>query len=327
MTVESTKKTAGIAQLAGGRARFDPLILALLIALALLVAAIGVQKPDVFFLPVNLLNIGQAITMIGLVALAQTVIIITGGMDISIGSTVGLVSICIALAMKDNNNLAAGILTGLAVGGLAGLVNGLLITWGGLEPIIATLGTMAAFRGAAFIITNGAPIGIMNPVFNQIGSGRLLGIPVPVVILVVVTICFYMLLNLTRIGRNIFAIGGNATAARLSGINIQKYRLAIYGLSGLVAGIAAIVLTARSNAGQPNAATGLELQSIIAAVLGGTAMAGGKGSALGTILGVLILGVLNNGMVLLNVNQFWQFIAQGALLIVAVGIQVKLNRD
>lgn len=305
----------------------DPLILALLVALVLLVAFIGIQKPGVFFLPVNLLNIGQAITMIGLVALAQTTVIIMGGLDISIGSTVGLVSICIAVAMKDNNSLPLGIVTGLLVGGLAGLVNGLLITRGKLEPIIATLGTMAAYRGAAFMVTNGAPIGIMNKTFNLIGSGHLLGIPVPIVVLVLTAVAFYILLNFTSMGRNIYAIGGNAIAARLSGINVDLYKLAIFALSGVVAGIASIVVTARSNAGQPNSATGLELESVIAAVLGGTLMSGGKGSVLGTILGVLVLGVLNNGMILLGISQFYQFVAKGVLLIIAVLLQGWLKKN
>jgi ribose transport system permease protein/L-arabinose transport system permease protein len=207
------------------------------------------------------------------------------------------------------------------------MFNGLLITKGGIEPVIATLGTMAVFRGVAFIITNGAPIGIMSKTFNQIGSGRLFQIPMPLVILIAVTVAFYIFLNLTDVGRNIYAIGGNALAARMSGVHIGRYKLGVYILSGVVAGIAAIILTARSNAGQPNSAVGLELESITAAALGGTAMTGGKGSVLGTVLGVLIIGVLNNGMVLLGVSQFYQFIARGVLLILAVLIQRWLSRS
>jgi ribose transport system permease protein/L-arabinose transport system permease protein len=149
----------------------DPLVLALLISLAVLVAVIGIQKPNVFFLPKNLLNIGQAVTMIGLVTLAQTVVIISGGMDLSVGSIVGLGSIAIGLAMQSNNSLPLGIATGLVIGGGLGLVNGLLVTRWKFEPVIATLGTQAVFRGAAFIMTNGAPIGIMSAAFNKIGSG------------------------------------------------------------------------------------------------------------------------------------------------------------
>jgi ribose/xylose/arabinose/galactoside ABC-type transport system permease subunit len=307
--------------------RVDPLIAALLIALGALIAIIGSQKPDIFFLPVNLLNIGQAITLLGLVALAQTVVIIMGGLDISVGSIVGLVSILIALAMRDNNNIFVGIAAGLAAGAAAGLVNGLLVTKGRIEPIIATLGTMAVFRGLAFTVTKGAPIGIMDKAFNKIGSGNLLGIPNPVIILIVVALAFYIFLNFTYYGRHLYAIGGNAVAAGLTGINIQRYKLGIFALSGLVAGIASIILTARSNAGQPNAGTNLELDAITAAALGGTALSGGKGSVLGTILGVLILGVLNNGMILLGVSQFYQFILRGVLLIVAVLIQRWFTRN
>ncbi len=329
MTVTTLKPSADAAGRAAltRRPRIDPLIAALLIALGVLIAIVGVQKPDVFFLPVNILNIGQAITMLGLVALAETVVIIMGGLDISIGSTVGLVSILISLAMRDNNNMLVGVAAGLLAGAIAGLINGLLITKGKIEPIIATLGTMAVFRGAAFTVTKGAPIGIMDKTFNKIGSGNLLGIPNPIIILIVVAVGFYVLLNYTYIGRHIYALGGNAVAARLTGINIERYKLGVYALSGLIAGVASIILTARSNAGQPNAGTNLELDAITAAALGGTLMTGGKGSVLGTILGVLIFGVLNNGMILLGVSQFYQFVARGALLVIAVLIQRWFQRN
>ncbi len=150
----------------------DPLILALIVALVALIAIVGIQKPEIFFHPRNLLNIGQAITMLGLVALAQTVVIIAGGLDLSVGSVVGLVSIFVAFAMRSNDILIVGIMAGLIVGAAAGMINGLLITKGHLEPVIATLGTLAVFRGAAFILTSGAPIGIMSSTFNSIGSGK-----------------------------------------------------------------------------------------------------------------------------------------------------------
>ena len=323
----ATTSSSGVTVTARRRPRIDPLIAALLIALGILIMIIGVQKPGIFFLPANILNIGQAVTMLGLVALAETVVIIMGGLDLSAGSVVGLVSILIALSMRDNNNIFVGIAMGLIAGAAAGLFNGLLITKGRIEPIIATLGTMAVFRGLAFTVTNGAPIGIMDKAFNKIGSGHVLGIPNPVIILILVALGFYILLNLTYMGRHIYAVGGNAVAAGLTGININRYKLGVYALSGLIAGVAAIILTARSNAGQPNAGVNFELDAITAAALGGTAMSGGKGSVLGTILGVLIIGVLNNGMVLLGVSQFYQFIARGALLIIAVLIQRWFTRN
>jgi ribose transport system permease protein/L-arabinose transport system permease protein len=325
--VEHTQRTTRNTDLRQAARRVDPLIIALLIALGALVLIIGMQRPEVFFLPKNILNIGQAVTMIGLVALAQTVVIISGGMDLSVGSVVGLVSICIGLAMQPNDSLLVGILAGLAVGAVAGLVNGLMVTQWKFEPVIATLGTMAVFRGAAFIMTKGAPIGIMSSTFNKIGSGTWLGLPIPVVIFLAAAVLMHVFLTMTDVGRKIFVIGGNAVAARLGGIPINRYRLFIFTLSGVVAGIASIILTARSNAGQPNAGVGLEMDSITAAALGGTALSGGKGSMLGTILGVLILGVLQNGMILLNVSQFYQFIAKGALLILAVLLQRWLQKS
>jgi ribose transport system permease protein/L-arabinose transport system permease protein len=325
--VEELNKPASNTRLVNIRNQIDPLILALLIALAILVAVIGIQKPNVFFLPKNLLNIGQAVTMIGLVALAETIVIISGGMDLSVGSIVGLVSISTALAMQSNNSLPLGIATGLAAGGLLGLINGLMITRWKFEPVIATLGTMAVFRGAAFIMTNGAPIGIMSATFNKIGSGTLLGIPIPVVIFLLTALAFQIFLTYTDIGRKVFVIGGNVVAARLGGVPVERYRMAIFVLSGAVAGLASIILTARSNAGQPNSGVGLELDAITAAALGGVALSGGKGTILGAILGIIVLGVLQNGMILLNVSQFYQFIAKGALLILAVLLQRWLNKS
>jgi ribose transport system permease protein/L-arabinose transport system permease protein len=324
--VEEIKKPVDKPRLGSFLNRVDPLILALLIALAVLVAVIGIQKPNVFFLPKNFLNIGQAITMIGLVALGETIVIISGGMDLSVGSIVGAVSISIALAMQSNNNLLVGIVTGLLVGGVLGLVNGLLITRGKMEPVIATLGTMAVFRGVAFIMTNGAPIGTMSAAFNKIGSGAVLGIPLPVVIFLLTALAMHFFLTNTDIGRKVFAIGGNVVAARLGGIPIERYRMGIFILSGTIAGLASIILTARSNAGQSNSGVGLELDAITAAALGGVALSGGKGTVVGAILGIIVLGVLQNGMILLNISQFYQFIAKGALLVLAVLLQRWLNK-
>ena len=301
--------------------RVDPVILALLVALVVLMAVIGAQKPRVFFLPKNLLNIGQAVTLTGLVTLAQTVVIISGGMDLSVGSIVGLVSICIGLAMQPNDSVLIGVAVGLVVGGFLGLVNALLITVGKIEPVIATLGTMAVFRGAAFIMTKGAPIGVMSTTFNKIGSGAVAGIPIPVVILILTAVVFHIFLTATDAGRKVFALGGNAVAARLSGIPVNRYKMGIFVLSGLVTGLAAIVLTARSNAGLPNSGVGVEFDTITAAALGGAALSGGRGTILGAVLGVIILGVLQNGMILLGVSQFYQFVAKGSLLILAALLQ------
>jgi len=295
----------------------------LIAALALLVLLIGSQNPD-FFLPTNLVNIGQAIALLGLLALVQTLVIVSGGLDISVGSTAGLVSITTASVLASSGSVAAGIGVGLLVGLAAGLFNGIVIVYGGVNPVIATLATFAGFRGVAFLVSDGQAIAVTNQAFNSLGLERVAGLPIPLIVLTVVAAFFFLFMRSTDIGRNIYALGGNPTAARLAGIAIDRYKLAIYGLSGTVAGLAGILLTARTTSGQPASGTeGLELLSITAALLGGTALAGGKGSIVGTMLAVVLLGTLTNGLILLNVQSFWQLVAQGVLLVVAVVLQQR----
>jgi ribose transport system permease protein len=295
--------------------------LGLLAALALLVIVIRAQSPY-FFLSSNLLNIGSAISILGVLAIVQTVVIVAGGLDISVGSTAGLTSVVTATVLADSAGVGLGLLAGLGVGLAAGTFNGILVTFGRVNPVIATLATFSGFRGAALLVTNGNSVGVANTSFNEIGSGRLLGLPVPFVILVGIAILFFIGLRYTDIGRNVYAMGGNPTAARLAGINLTRYKLGVYMLSGLIAGLAGILLTARTTSGQPiSGSQGLELASITAALLGGAALNGGKGTIVGAFLGVTILGVLENGLTLLNVSSFYQDVARGSLLIAAVVLQ------
>ena len=293
--------------------------LSLLLALAVLVAIFGGMRPDVFFLARNIENIGQGIAILGVLATAQTIVIISGGLDISVGAVVGLSTVCIALGVEWTNSPALAILFGIAVGAAAGLANSLIITVGGVNAVIATLGTMAAFRGVAFIVSDGQSISIFNPVFRMIGAGRLLGLQITIEVLLLVVAAFYVLMRYTIVGRNIYAIGGNPVVARLAGLNVRGYQVGVYILSGAAAGLAGMLLAARTGSGQPiSGSDGLELQAITAAVLGGCALTGGKGTIVGGLLGVLILGVLNNGMILTSVPTFYQMVARGALLIAAV---------
>src|SRR5580704_14291709 len=297
----------------------------LLIALAALVAIFGFLRPDVFFLLRNILNIGQAIAILGILATAQTIVIISGGLDISVGAVVGLSTVCIALAVGWTGSPALSILFGVAVGAVAGLVNGLIITVGRINAVIATLGTMAVFRGVAFIISNGQSISIFDPAFRFIGDGKILG--VPVTILVIVVVIFFVLMRYTITGRNIYAIGGNPVVARLAGLNVRAYQIGIYTLSGATAGLAGMLLAARTGSGQPiSGSEGLELEAITAAVLGGCALTGGKGTIIGGLLGVLIIGVLDNGLILTSVPTFFQMVAKGVLLIAAVIIAEQQAR-
>jgi ribose transport system permease protein/L-arabinose transport system permease protein len=219
------------------------------------------------------------------------------------------------------DSAAVGVLAAIAAGGLAGLVNGVLVTKGRVNPIITTLATLAIFQGVAFIVSNGRAIGVINTDFNWIGSGRIASVPVTVIVFLVLAVLMVFLTKATDIGRNVYAIGGNPSAARLAGIRITRYRIGVFVLTGLVCGVAAVLLTARSTSGQPSSGSaGLELEAITAAFLGGCAMAGGRGTIIGTIIGVLIIGTLNNGMLLMMVPNFYQLVAKGVLLLAAVMI-------
>lgn len=279
----------------------------------------------------NIQVIGEAATVAGLLAVVQTVVIICGAMDISVGSQTGVASVISAMAfMSTGHDPYLGMLAAVGVGIAAGVLNGLIIVYGRVNPVIATLAGLAAYKGVAQLISGGRAQGFVlgDDLFIFIARGSVLGISVQVWILIVVAILVHVLLKYTDIGRNIYAIGGNDTAARLAGININKYLIAVYALAGIVAAVAGIVLTARTGSGQPTSGSeGLELQSITAAALGGCALKGGKGSVGGTLLAVLLLGALNNGLNVVGVNTFWQNVAQGALLVVAVIIQQRRSGE
>ncbi len=293
--------------------------LSLLLALAVLVGIFGWLRPDIFFLARNIQNIGQGIAILGVLATAQTIVIVSGGLDISVGAVVGLSTVCVALGVAWTGSPTLGILFGIAVGALAGFANSLIITVGGVNAVIATLGTMAAFRGVAFIVSGGQSISIFNPIFRVIGAGRLFGLQITIEVLILVVVAFHVLMRYSIVGRNVYAIGGNPVVARLAGLNVRAYQIGVYILSGAAAGLAGMLLAARTGSGQPiSGSDGLELQAITAAVLGGCALTGGKGTIFGGLLGVLILGVLNNGMILTSVPTFYQMVARGALLIAAV---------
>lgn len=302
--------------------------LSLLIALAALLVIFGTLRGDVFFSTRNLLNIGMGVAILGVLAISQTAVIVSGGLDISVGSIVGLTTVATAMAIQSTEAAGLGIAAGIIVGAMAGLMNGLLITYGRVNAIIVTLGTMAIFRGFAFILSDGQSISIFNDSFRWIGIGRVLGLPVPIWILVIVATGFFLFLQKSIVGRNYYAIGGNPIVARLSGLNLNLYRVWIYVVSGIAAGIGGVLLAARTGSGQPiSGSQGLELEAITAAFLGGCAMQGGKGTVIGALLGVAIIGVLNNGMILTAVPTFYQMLAKGALLILAVLLaEYRLNR-
>jgi ribose transport system permease protein/L-arabinose transport system permease protein len=303
--------------------------LSLMIALAVLVVIFGTIRSDVFFSSRNLLNIGMGVAILGVLAISQTTVIVSGGLDISVGSIVGLTTVATAMTIQGSESAGLGLAAGVVLGAAAGLMNGILITYGRINAVIVTLGTMAIFRGIAFILSDGQSVSIFDDTFRWIGVGRVLGLPVPIWVLVAVAVAFWVYLHRSIPGRNLYAIGGNPVVARLSGMNLNSYRVGVYVLSGAVAGVAGILLAARTGSGQPiSGSQGLELEAITAAFLGGCAMQGGKGTVVGALLGVAIIGVLNNGMILTAVPTFYQMLAKGTLLILAVLLaEYRLNRS
>ena len=297
----------------------------LLIALALLVAFIGVQNSN-FFYASNIATVGTTVAIVGILAVVQTVVMLLGGLDISLGSQAGLTSVIAAMVFTATGSAAAGIATALVCGCLTGLLNGVIVIYGRVNAVIATLATFAAYRGLANLIANGRAQGYtgVNEVFVFLARGQIVGIPVLIWIFVAVAVVAQLVLHYTVVGRNIYAVGGNATASRLAGIALNRYIIGTYILCGIAAAVAGVLLTARTGSGQPTSGSqGLELQSITAAALGGCSLQGGKGTIVGTVLAVVLLGVLANGLVILDVNSFWQDIAQGTLLVVAVVIQQR----
>jgi ribose transport system permease protein len=291
-------------------------------AIVVLVLVIGSQN-SAFYLGSNLKTIGMAVTISGLLSVVQTVVIIMGGIDLTVGSVAGLASVTSAMVFT-HTNAGVSILATLVVGALAGVLNACIVVFGRVTPMIATLAGLTAYKGVAQLVSDGRAQGYTgaDSTFIFLARGSVLGIPTLVWVLVVVAVLVHVMLKYTRAGRNIYAVGGNDTAARLSGININRHIFSVFMLAGVVAAVAGILITARTGSGQPvSGSEGLELQSVTAAALGGVALRGGKGSVGGTILAVILLGVLLNGMSLLGVNPFWQNVAQGALLAGAVILQ------
>ncbi|WP_406003222.1 ABC transporter permease [Streptomyces sp. NBC_00829] len=299
-------------------------------ALVLVLALFGILN-DNYLSWSNMQVIAEAATITGLLAIVQTIVIICAGLDISVGSQAGVASVVTAMVFTTTgSNAFVGMAAALGVGLVIGVVNGLVIVYGRVNPTIATLAGLAAYKGLAQLLSDGRAQGYVlnNDVFIFLGRGKIAGLPVMVWILILVAAAVHVLLKYTDIGRNLYAIGGNDTAARLAGININKYLICVYALIGIVAAIAGILLTARTGSGQPvSGSEGLELKAITAAALGGAALKGGKGGIGGTLLAVALLGCLENGLTVEGINTFWQNVAQGTLLVAAVVIQQRRNGE
>ncbi|MGA8660543.1 MAG: ABC transporter permease [Chthoniobacterales bacterium] len=291
-----------------------------------------------FLSSTNLINIVRQMSIVGLIALGVTGVIVSAGIDLSSGSVVGLAAVVAASLAQTPDNTAAfypglhlplvvPVLAACAVGALVGLINGSLVAKARIPPFIATLGTYTAIRGLALLYTGGRPISDLTDEYNFIGQGDVLGIPVPIIILVVMAVVTHVLYAHTRFGKYIYAIGGNEQAARVSGIDSSRYKMLIYVYASFLAGLAGLVVSSRIGSGQPGLGVGYELDAIAAAVIGGTSLsAGGIGTVAGTIVGALIIGVLNNILDLMNVSAYWQQIIKGCIIVGAVIIDQLKHR-
>ncbi|HEX4203512.1 MAG TPA: ABC transporter permease [Ktedonobacteraceae bacterium] len=273
----------------------------------------------VFLTPNNLFNIVSQTTVNAIVAIGATFVIITAGIDLSVGSVSALAGVLGVMMMAHwGVSWPVAVLGGVVVGGLAGLVNGLLITVTGLNPFITTLGMMSVARGLVYVVTGSVAVYGGPDDFRLLGEGTIYGVPIPLIVLVVVAVVAYFVLTRTRLGRYTYAIGSNGEAARLSGIPIKKYLTIIYVLAGLLAGFGGMIASSRVASGQPNAGTGLELDVIAAAVIGGSSLFGGQGTVLGTLIGAFLIALIHNGSVLLNIDSNTQSIIIGGVIWLAV---------
>ncbi|ATP29373.1 ribose ABC transporter permease [Chromobacterium violaceum] len=289
------------------------------IALVLVAVGLSVMSPD--FLTVNnLLNVMRQVSINALIAFGMTLVILLGGIDLSVGSILALSSVLTATLLRAGVDPMLATLLGILAGAAMGLFNGLVVSKGKVAPFIATLASMTILRGLALVFSNGSPItGFDSELFSILGGGYVAGlVPVPVVWMLILFAGFWFLLKKTVFGRHLYATGGNEEAARLSGVKVDSVKLWVYTTSGAMAAMAGVVLTSRLNSAQPTAGTGYELDAIAAVVLGGTSLSGGRGWIFGTLIGALLIGVLNNGLNLLGVSSFYQQVIKGAVILLAV---------
>lgn len=291
--------------------------LAALLGLILICGILTVLSPHFLTLS-NFFNISRQAAVITIIAIGETFVILTAGIDLSVGSLVTLSSCSLALVMINTDSIALGVLAGLATGLGMGLINGLLVAKAGLPPFIVTLGMLGIAQGAALVITFGRSMFGLPPAFRFIGQGSIFGIPLPLIIILILSVVFHVLLTYNRLGRYILSVGGNEEATRLSGIDVDMVKTSAYLISGLTAAIGGIVLSSRINSAHPAAGQGFELDAIAAAVIGGTSLMGGEGTIIGTLIGSFMMAVIRNGLNLLNVNTFWQQIVIGVVIIGAV---------
>lgn len=291
----------------------------ILIAFAVLCGFLGIMSPR-FFTWSNWLTILDNVSKTGFLAIGIMLCIMLGGIDLIAGAGIACSGVlCIICMERWGMPMVVAIILGMAVGVLAGMANGFIIAYSGIHPFVVTLAMQSILRGIAYLLANAQPVPLyVNEVFPQIGIGRIAGIPYPIIYLMILFFLQWLLLNKTKTGRYIYAVGGNETAARFSGINVEKIKILVWTISGTLCAFAGIVLSAKLKSGQPSTSVGAETDAIASAVLGGTSMYGGTGRTSGVIIGVFIIGVISNGLTLMHLDVNWQYVVKGVIILVAV---------
>ena len=297
----------------------------IVIILILLVALFSVLNAKFISID-NIVNILRQVAITGIIAVGMTMVLVTGGIDLSVGSVAGMGTVFCAMMLLGGMPWPVALLICVVGGFVIGVINAFLINRLSIPPLIATLGMCTSLRGVCYLVTAGKPVFGFPGDILFLGKGSVLGIPWPVIIMVIVFILGILFLQKTRYGTYIYGIGGNEEACRLAGVNIKKLKYFIYMFSGFLAGLSACVLLSRVNSGQPKAGTGFEFEVITAVVLGGVSIKGGAGNIWGVLVGVLIMGIMKNGFVLMNVNEYLQMVLQGFVLLAAVSFDILMNR-
>jgi len=293
-----------------------------IIVAILLIAIIFTLIDSLYITPYNIISIIEQSTINGLMGIGITFAILTAGIDLSVGSTFAIIIVCVGKLLVSGVNPILAIIMGIALGFALGVVNGLLICKMNIQPFVATLGTMSLYRGIAYVLTGGWPVLNIPKSFRSMVDGDILyNIPVSIFILLLFALLTHILLKYTRFGIYVYALGGNEEATRLSGVSVNRVKIMAYGIVGIGAALAGIVMLARLGTGEPSAGQGYELNAIAAAAIGGASLAGGKGSIMGTFLGAILLSALKVGLIVVGVDTFWQYIATGTIIIVAVYIE------
>ncbi len=296
-----------------------------LLGLLLLVIVLSFST-DTFLTMSNISNVIRQISINAIIAFGMTFVIMVGGIDLSVGSIAAVAGLLAVYAVNQGVNLALVVLISILSGVVLGGINGLIVTKGRIAPIVVTLATMTIFRGFCYVLTNGRPIRLENTDYGQIGNGHLFGVPVPVIILVVIFIFAAVLLGSTRFGRHVYILGGNRETARLSGINVTLVTLMIFVISGAFSALSGLIVSARLYSAQPTTGEDYAMDAVAATILGGTSIAGGVGTIAGTLVGALIIGILNNGMNLLGISSYYQMIVKGGVILLAILLDVNRGK-